>query len=99
MEVYQEGEEVMTLPCFHQFHTRCITVWLRDTVVCPICRHPADHLEIQELDDGTNEDGDQRNDGNGNGNGGGGGGGNDIQNFDLNGDNQDDDGGMEPIVL
>lgn len=29
----------VNLPCFHPFHTQCITVWLFEGHSCPVCRH------------------------------------------------------------
>ncbi len=37
---HETGEELMRLPCFHQFHTGCITRWIETKAVCPSCRHP-----------------------------------------------------------
>ena len=34
------GCKVRHLPCFHQFHMRCIDRWLRSSSVCPICKVP-----------------------------------------------------------
>lgn len=28
LEEFEDGEEVTTLPCFHVFHTKCISKWL-----------------------------------------------------------------------
>ena len=32
----------MTLPCFHSFHTSCCEQWLRQSAVCPVCKHRVD---------------------------------------------------------
>ena len=37
---HETGEELMRLPCFHQFHTGCITRWIETKAACPSCRHP-----------------------------------------------------------
>ena len=43
LEVFENGQGVMTLPCIHQFHESCITPYLRPRgarVVCPVCKTP-----------------------------------------------------------
>lgn len=35
---YEEGEEVMILPCVHWFHKTCIQEWLAKHDLCPMCR-------------------------------------------------------------
>lgn len=39
---YSSGDNVMTLPCFHDYHTECIREYLESTQgpLCPVCRHP-----------------------------------------------------------
>lgn len=34
----EETEEVMKLPCGHEFHSDCATQWLKDHPVCPYCK-------------------------------------------------------------
>lgn len=38
LEKYEEGEQVMTLPCFHRFHVDCIKPWLAKSTKCPMCK-------------------------------------------------------------
>lgn len=44
LENYAKGDTLMTLPCFHSFHQKCVMPWLLksrkqgDTPTCPRCR-------------------------------------------------------------
>merc|ERR1712151_1311262 len=40
------GDEARTLPCGHNFHRRCIDVWLGRSLVCPMCRQPVVPAEM-----------------------------------------------------
>ncbi|XP_008309586.1 uncharacterized protein DDB_G0271670 isoform X2 [Cynoglossus semilaevis] len=35
---YTDGEKLRMLPCFHDYHMKCIDRWLKDNTTCPICR-------------------------------------------------------------
>lgn len=35
---FENGEEILTLHCFHIFHTECIGNWFKTQDWCPICR-------------------------------------------------------------
>eukprot|EP00419_Tripos_fusus_P044398 CAMPEP_0172820114 /NCGR_PEP_ID=MMETSP1075-20121228/15043_1 /TAXON_ID=2916 /ORGANISM="Ceratium fusus, Strain PA161109" /LENGTH=432 /DNA_ID=CAMNT_0013660737 /DNA_START=552 /DNA_END=1847 /DNA_ORIENTATION=+ len=35
---FEEGEEVRSLPCNHNFHRSCIDTWLARSGMCPLCR-------------------------------------------------------------
>ncbi|KAI1317308.1 hypothetical protein EDD11_008677 [Mortierella claussenii] len=36
---YEVGEQVRTLPCYHQYHVECIDPWLLNVAsMCPICK-------------------------------------------------------------
>lgn len=37
-EDYCNGEKVTCMPCFHMFHTDCITKWLVMCHLCPVCK-------------------------------------------------------------
>lgn len=36
---YINGEIATQLPCQHMFHKLCVTLWLRKSGTCPVCRH------------------------------------------------------------
>ena len=38
VEAFEEGEEVVRLPCAHGFHSACVERWLRLSKTCPTCR-------------------------------------------------------------
>ena len=38
LEPYEEGDEVRTVVCMHNFHMRCIDPWLRQNRLCPVCK-------------------------------------------------------------
>eukprot|EP00760_Papus_ankaliazontas_P008773 PhM_4_TR13925/c0_g1_i1/m.100653 len=40
LEQYEDGAEIMTVPCMHRFHKDCVTQWLIRDGTCPLCRHP-----------------------------------------------------------
>jgi hypothetical protein len=36
---YEDGEQIRTLPCKHEFHLQCVDKWLKEIHrVCPLCR-------------------------------------------------------------
>ncbi|KAF4091173.1 hypothetical protein AMELA_G00034110 [Ameiurus melas] len=35
---YKKGEKLRMLPCFHDYHVKCIDRWLKENANCPICR-------------------------------------------------------------
>lgn len=39
LELYEEGDEVKTLPCFHIFHSECIDKWFQFSDECCICKN------------------------------------------------------------
>ncbi len=40
LEACKAGEDVLTLQCFHTFHTACIQQWIADGKPnCPVCTH------------------------------------------------------------
>jgi hypothetical protein len=36
---FEHGDEILTLPCFHRFHKKEISDWLKINNTCPICKH------------------------------------------------------------
>ncbi len=39
MDSYKPEDEVMILPCLHQFHNGCIQKWFNESKECPICKN------------------------------------------------------------
>ncbi|GMP45324.1 hypothetical protein CsSME_00013887 [Camellia sinensis var. sinensis] len=37
-EEYNDGEDIGTLECGHEFHSNCIKQWLMQKNLCPICK-------------------------------------------------------------
>jgi len=46
LEEFKNGDEVITLPCFHLYHKKCISDWLKLNNACPICKHVIKKDEI-----------------------------------------------------
>ncbi|XP_074588399.1 E3 ubiquitin protein ligase RIE1-like [Curcuma longa] len=36
---YEDGVELLALPCNHHFHSSCITKWVRIHATCPLCKY------------------------------------------------------------
>lgn len=36
--MYKNGEKLIALPCAHQYHSKCITSWLKLRKLCPVCQ-------------------------------------------------------------
>jgi hypothetical protein len=45
LEEFEEGTEVIVLPCKHGFHTNCLTPWLKMHSECPYCRYKLPNAE------------------------------------------------------
>ena len=37
LDTFEEGEELMTTPCFHKFHENCLSKWMNESSKCPTC--------------------------------------------------------------
>lgn len=35
---YEEGDELLRLPCMHIFHRSCVDPWLLKAATCPVCQ-------------------------------------------------------------
>jgi len=52
MEKFQEGEELLRLPCNHLFRKTAILNWLENqNAQCPICRYQLPYIEIRNEQD------------------------------------------------
>jgi hypothetical protein len=39
LSAFNDGDNIRSLPCLHQFHVDCIDRWLHQSTKCPICKH------------------------------------------------------------
>ncbi|XP_064612396.1 RING finger protein 215-like isoform X2 [Liolophura sinensis] len=39
LEYFLSNQKVRVLPCCHEFHTRCVDMWLVENRTCPLCKH------------------------------------------------------------
>lgn len=48
MEEFNNGDEIIQLPCKHIFHSEPIKTWLKEeSSKCPVCRYELDYIEIK----------------------------------------------------
>jgi hypothetical protein len=47
---YEEGDDVVKLPCGHLYHDDCISSWTSNHVKCPLCNY-----DLEAASDGTSE--------------------------------------------
>lgn len=40
LEEFGDGDDVMTLPCLHIYHKKCVEQWLGRDNSCPVCKTP-----------------------------------------------------------
>lgn len=48
IEEYEAGEDLLQLPCRHNFHTECIIPWLERHSVCPMCKVEVSNISEEE---------------------------------------------------
>jgi len=48
---YENGDEVRTLPCGHDFHKECVDSWLYNHSSCPACRSSIDRSVLLSTDE------------------------------------------------
>jgi hypothetical protein len=49
LDDFNEKDKVRTLPCKHEFHTKCIDPWLRINKTCPNCRQDVNGQNQMQL--------------------------------------------------
>ena len=42
--VYDDGDELRILPCFHEYHSHCADTWIKKNPTCPVC-----HADVWQL--------------------------------------------------
>ncbi|KAG0208456.1 hypothetical protein BGX28_000594 [Mortierella sp. GBA30] len=56
LDEFEDGEEIRSLPCHHEFHCECIDPWLtRKSSTCPLCKYDCMPPSPEELE-GRGED-------------------------------------------
>ncbi|XP_051529826.1 E3 ubiquitin-protein ligase Praja-2-like isoform X2 [Myxocyprinus asiaticus] len=53
---YVNDEIATLLPCHHMFHKLCVTLWLRKSATCPVCRHVLTSAETEPLSLSSEQD-------------------------------------------
>ncbi|CAD8189544.1 unnamed protein product [Paramecium octaurelia] len=48
---YEDGEELILLPCIHRFHKKCISEWFKNQSTCPICKTDVTQQEMAYEED------------------------------------------------
>jgi hypothetical protein len=38
LEDYKENDTILTIPCYHIFHKKCVIDWFKNDNTCPICK-------------------------------------------------------------
>ena len=47
MEKFKKGEKLIKVDCNHEFHSRCLKLWLTNHKTCPVCRFDI-HIRFEE---------------------------------------------------
>jgi len=48
-QIEESDEHVMVTPCGHSFHQECLSRWMDEQLICPLCRAPIPPLEETPL--------------------------------------------------
>jgi len=43
---FDNGDKVLTIPCYHLFHTTCLKNWFKTNNTCPICKFKIDNNSL-----------------------------------------------------
>ena len=54
LENFDNINNVSSLPCGHQFHTKCITEWMLKSKTCPLCKKEIKNLNISNENKSSN---------------------------------------------
>jgi len=52
LEIFKESDRVVRMPCNpvkHYFHEGCISMWLREKLLCPLCRETVARIETDPV--------------------------------------------------
>lgn len=59
---FEEGEDIIILPCHHCFNPEAINTWLNEKAECPVCRYELDSEEVKISDDKSEDETNNDND-------------------------------------
>lgn len=59
---FEEGEEIIVLPCNHCFNPEAIHKWLNEKSECPVCRYELESEEVRIDNDNDNDEIERSND-------------------------------------
>ncbi|KAJ9147553.1 hypothetical protein P3X46_029703 [Hevea brasiliensis] len=48
MEDFEDGDDLIQMPCSHLYHEDCIVKWLMSSHLCPLCRHQMPTIQLHE---------------------------------------------------